>query len=60
MLIKILLIVIVMVTFTAAPGCKKQSDSDTPQQQQTEITRENLSSELDKLESEIDSDMSTE
>ncbi len=55
MLIKILLIVIVMVTFTAAPGCKKQSDSDAPQQQ-TEITKENLSSELDKLESEINSD----
>ncbi len=59
MFYRLLLIVIIALMLTALPGCKKTSDADAPQQQkeqQTEITKENLGSELDKMEQEINSE----
>ncbi len=60
MFYRLLLIVIIALMFTAVPGCKKSPDTDVPDQRQreqdTEITKENLDSELDKMEREINSE----
>lgn len=57
MMFRILLIMIAVAAFTMG-GCKKETPPAEPVQ--VEITEENLDSELDKMEAQIEADLAAE
>lgn len=59
MLFRLFIVLMVTIVITTLPGCKKASDS-VPTEKKVEITEENLDSELDKMEKEIEADIATE
>ena len=63
MIFRTLLIMVAVLVFAMA-GCKKDAPPAEPAQAvepaQVEVTAENLDSELDKMESQIDADLAAE
>lgn len=59
MMKKILMMILIAVAAISFTGCKDTSDNDT-QVPQVEIDEDQVQSELDKIEKEIDSDTVSE
>ena len=55
---RLLAIVIVVLTTVAVPGCKKKSEPAEPAE--VTVTEENLDTELDKMEEQIEADIAAE
>ncbi len=55
---------LVMLAVTIVPGCKKQSEPANPPQAtestEVKITEDNLNTELDKMQKEIDADVAAD
>ncbi|MBL7215946.1 MAG: hypothetical protein ISS71_09740 [Phycisphaerae bacterium] len=58
MLWRLLAIVIVVLASAAIGGCKKQSEPVEPAE--VKVTEENLDTELDKMEKEIEADIAAQ
>ena len=55
---RVLLVLIAALVILMMPGCKKKSEPAAPAE--VKITEENLDSELDKMEAQIDADIAAE
>ncbi|MFI4911321.1 MAG: hypothetical protein ACIAQZ_06590 [Sedimentisphaeraceae bacterium JB056] len=56
---KYFIVLLLATVLLLMPGCKRASEP-TKANDKPEITKENLSSELDKMEQEIEADMASE